>query len=248
MVANDITSRSRRLPTVGTALILLGLAALAVLAFVSAWPDMESSVFDASTALMADEALSGLRCPTLVTVDERASIGAVFHNPTRREQTFLVRIRISQGFVSLWRQDSRTVTLAPGQTRHLAWPITARDAAYGRLIMARVLAMSSADLAARQGHCGVLVLGLRGVAGRYVFGAGLAAAAACLVAGGLAWSTGRRPLRGRRLQAARAVGVVVAILVGSLVCGLHGWWMASHLLLLLAVLVPVAALERLSGA
>ena len=127
----------------------VGVLWLAVMAFASAWPDMEASIFDSATTLMADAKLRTLRCPWIVSADEAATVSATFTNPTDTPVSFLVRTRVSRGIVTLVRQDSPVVKLAPKESRELSWPVAAADAAYGRVVTVRTLAMGSAARPAR---------------------------------------------------------------------------------------------------
>jgi hypothetical protein len=221
-----------------------GLLVLAAMAFVSAWPDMEASVFDAGTASVADRALHALQCPVLITPDETANVSARFHNDTDRLQSFLVRARVSHGYVTLVRQNSQQVRLRPGESVTLTWPVRAEDAAYGRLILVRVLAMSGPGRPARQSSCGVLVAGVPGVSGQVLFSLGVIAGLGLLIAGAAWWSVGRRPLNRRDARRARRAALVAVAVAASLVTGLAGWWLLSHLLLIGSALLVLVVLEQ----
>lgn len=218
------------------------------MAFLTAWPDMEASVFDASTALMASEKLASLQCPVMVTAGDAAEVRATFANEADTPTSFLVRTRISQGFVTLVRQDSQVVRLGPRESVQLAWPIGADDAAYERLILARVFHTRSAAMPAREAACGILVLPTSGVRGGLVYALGLGTALACLGLGGAWWLAQRRPLGRREMRRARIVTGMTLILAASLATGMLGWWMASHLLQVLAALFLAVLVEQLAQA
>lgn len=238
----------RRFPDLGAAAFVLGLTLLGFMAFLSAWPDMEASVFDSATAAMADEPLDGLRCPLAITAGEAASIRVAFHNDRDRASSFLVRSRISRGFVTLVHEETEQVRLEPGGSTELSWPINAADATYGRMVLARVLAMRGGGQPARERACGVLVLGDSALKGWQLFALGVLAGVLGVVAGGRQWYVRRRPLSGRHRSLAGAAMVLVAIVVASLAVGIIGAWLASHLLLVLAVLFLVALLYHVSAA
>jgi hypothetical protein len=238
--------RSLSLTRVGpSATFLVGVAWLAVMGFVAAWPDMEASVFDAATSLSADEKLQTLACPLVIAEDEVAAVRARFSNPADHDTAFLVRTRISHGFVTLVRQDSQQVRLAPGATQELSWPIEAADAAYGRLVLARVLATRGFGQPARESACGVLVLGLSGVRGAWVYAASTLAGLTLMLGGAGWWWRGRRPLDARQLTTARRFGFLAFLVVASLAAGVLDQWLVSHMLLIATVLYLFALLERL---
>jgi hypothetical protein len=220
----------------------IGLLLLASGAFVSAWPDMEASLFDATTASVASARLGGLRCPVLMAEDEPTSVRAALNNRGAVREAFLVRARISAGFVSYWRQDSQQVVLDPGRSLALAWPVTAADAAYGRLVLARVLATRGTRLPARQQACGILVIPVRGVSGGVVFAGWLAVGLAFILCAAALLLVCRASLGPRARRGLRALTVATAITFGALLAGVAGWWLVSHAALVLAALVLVASL------
>lgn len=227
------------------ALLLSGLAWLAILSFVAAWPDMEASVFDAATASAADGRIGSLRCPILLLADERAAVTATFTNRADAPSTFLVRSRIAEGFMTVVREDTRQVTVAPGASTELDWPVSADDAVYGRIVMVRVLATRSAVAPARHGACGSLVLGVHGfgIPGDRLFWLGVLAGLALAGGGAYGWLARMRPLHGRTRTSARRAGLLSLVVGISLACGVAGLWLPSHLLLLLAALLLLLMLE-----
>ncbi len=236
---------SRRLSKlVAPGLFFLGLLWLSALSFVSSWPDMEASFFDTETTLAADSKLQTLRCPLVISADETATVKATFRNPSDRTASFLVRTRISSGFVTLVRQDSQQVTLAPGASREFSWPFAARDAAYGRLVMARVLATKSVGQPARESSCGILVLGVSGASGSRLFAAGVLAGLALVAAGAGKWWFEHRPLDGSGLSIARRASALALVVGASLIAGLLTWWLLSHLLLIASALLALVLLEQ----
>jgi hypothetical protein len=226
-------------------LFLAGLALLAALALASAWPDMEATVFDSATASVAGARLGTLHCPWMVTEHEAARLTATFRNQSARSESFLVRARISEGSVAYWRQASQVLTLAPGEARTLSWPVTADDAAYGRLILARVLAMGAGSGPARQAACGILILHVPGGRGDFLFALGLVCSGGLMALGLAGWAW-RRRLAGRSLAVTRAFGATALVVAASLAVGMLGWWLPSHLLLILSVIVLLAMLEGAS--
>lgn len=232
---------------VAPTMFFVGLLCLAGMAFATSWPDMEASAFDSATSLSADAKLRSLRCPWAIAADEVGSVGVDFANPTERATSFLVRSRITRGFVTYVRQDSQQLTLDPHESRTIEWPITADDAAYGRVVMARVLATRSAAQPAREGACGVLVIGVTGVRGQWVVWAGVLLGAAMATAGAALWYRRRRPLRPRDRTIATRAGLLTTLVTASLLAGMLGWWPASHLLQIAALLSVVTILERVYG-
>jgi hypothetical protein len=228
----------------GGTLFVLGVAWLAAMAFLASWPDMEASQFDTLTASMADAPLAAFRCPIAIAPDEQAFVRARFRNDSDSVQSFRVQVRISEGFVSLMRQDAEQVRLEPGERKELRWSIDASDAAYRRLILARAIVYRTAGRPARERSCGVLVLGIPGVSGRLAYATGLAIGILATAVGALWWWRARRPVPGGDRRIARIAGTLAAVVAGSLAAGVTGSWLVSHLLLVLAFLVLVALLAQ----
>ncbi len=230
----------------GALLFILGLLLTTTMAFVIFLPDMEASLFDAGTSASADESLRSLSCPYIITAGETVNLRAKFTNPEDRDISFIVRSRISQGLVTLMRQDSQVVEIAAGDTLELSWPVTADDAAFGRLILARVLATRSAAFPARENSCGILLVNVTGVTGQQIVILGLVVSLLAMGGGAGLWLRQTRPLTGRMQSIAQAFGALGAVILGSLVAGLLNWWLVGLLLLILAILLLGAILERVS--
>lgn len=237
-------TRSSFRARLGAVLFFTGLILAAAISFIVFWPDLEASLFDTNTVALADEPLRTLRCPHVITASETGQVQASLTNPGERDITMLVRARVSQGIATLMREESETVQLAPGETLEMAWPVNANDAAYGRVVLARVFVTKSAVTPARQSACGVLLVKIAGPTGQQLLGAGLIVSLLALGAGGGTWLAQQRPLTGGRYDLARAFSILTAIILASLVAGLWGWWLAGLILLASAILFIGVMLER----
>ncbi len=227
--------QSKALGILGILLFALGLLAGMALAAGAVWGDLEASLFH--SARRGDASLRGLRCPVILTTAETGAIRATLTNPLDRAATFNLRTYISEGFVSLFREERARVPLEPGEKERLEWPVTAEDAAYGRVILARVQVMGQYPLPARQGACGILVFDLPSVTGGQVLAVVLAASLLLLAGGAGLWLAANRPLAGQRLEVARALGALGASVVVALVTSLLGLWVAGLLALVATVLL-----------
>jgi hypothetical protein len=224
------------------ALFLLGLLLATALTAIALWPDFEATLFD--PALTAEESLKGLNCPLVITGNESAQITSTFSNPFERKVDFLVRTRISMGGVTLIRQYSEMVELEAGEKREVAWPIYLDDAAFGRIILARAYAFRKYPMPSRARSCGILVLDMPALSGRQFVGVTLALSLASLIAGAVIWLRHERPLLERRLELTRAAGALAGLILLALVASMLSWWVVGLFLLVLALLLLVAALER----
>ncbi len=229
----------------GALLFSLGLLLGIALASVAVWGDLEAALFDTSSA--QGERLASLSCPVLITRGETGRVSATFSNPGPVPEERAVRIRVSARHVTLMREESVRTPLAPGAAQRLSWPIDARDAAFGGLlILARVSALrQSAFLPAQTGSCGILVVDLPLVSGNAVVIGWLLLSLAGMIGGGWLWLAGhaRRTWQTRRAVYLMAALGIVALL--AIVVGLLGMWALGVLVLALILLLLVAVLAQM---
>ncbi len=223
-------------------LFVSGVLFALLLAIVAFWPDQEASLFDSS--LSAQASLDTLHCPLVVTPNEAAAIQVTLANPLERPIQLLARARISDGYVTLMRQETRTLQLSPGETKMASWAITGDDAVYGRFILARVYVFRQNPLPSRQKACGVWFLNVPLVTGTQLVMAVVAASLLGMVVGGAWWLRLEWPLRDRRRDLVLAAGTLALLVLVAAGMSLLGWWVGGLLVILLAVLALVVIVER----
>lgn len=233
--------------TLGVLLFALGLLFGIAFAAVAVWGDLEAALFDSSGS--GEERLSALTCPVLITRGEAGVITARFTNTGPRPVDRAVRFHASMGYVTLMREESLHVPIAPGASEQVRWPVEAADAAYGGLlILARVSTLRQSPLPAQTGSCGILVLDLPLGGGAIVTGAWLVLSLAGMLGGGWLWLSGNSPRGGRggTLYVMVALGGAV---VASMILGLLGLWTPGvlTLALILLLLITVLAQAMLTG-
>lgn len=227
--------RKRLLGTIGVLLFAVGAALGIVFYGAAAWGDLEAFLFDVTVD--SDAALGSLRCPVVITSTESGKLSATFENPTERPIKPSVRTHISEGFVTLMRRIDDRPSLEPDEKQRLEWTVTADDAAYGYLILARVFVRYPYPLPDRTAACGVLVIDLPGWTGSQVTALVVVGSLLCMVAGVGLWVAGRRPLSGRILDATRAMIALAVVVLLGMFSSFLGWWVLSGLLLMIALLL-----------
>lgn len=238
--------KQRTLHVVGSALFALGLV-LGVAFFGSAvWADIEAFLFDAS--LRADARLTTLRCPVVVTSREVGEIRATFTNPLDRPIQPRVHIHVTDGYVTLMREEAVYLRLEPGETRQLRWQITTDNAAWDYFILARVYIHRAYPLPSRTATCGVLALDISFLTGAQVVLLVLTLTVLFLGGGFYLWQLAHQPLEGRRLQEARGRAAMIGLVILGTVAGMLGWWTLGLvcfivLLLLIILMVTRSAIE-----
>jgi hypothetical protein len=214
--------------------VLLGIALFGL----TVWADFEASMFDVT--MRGTASLKTLACPVLMTATETGTVRATFTNPFERPVEFRIRAHISDGYVTLMREINSNLSLAPGETKPLEWPVTPDDAAYGRLILVRVRVGAKYPLPSRHASCGILVVGLPYFTGNLVLGIAFATSLLSMVAGTGLWILANRPLRGLGRDATWAMGALAGCVVAGTVVGLLGWWVVGVIILVITVLLTGA--------
>ncbi len=227
---------SRR--TLGVLFYAAGILLSVGLAALSTWGDLEASLFDA--AERAEKANVSLRCPVFITREEVGEVSAAFTNTGGRPVERTAWAHISEGFVTLMREERVKLPLQPGETKRMSWFVSAEDAAYGFLILVRVSALRQAPMPSQSQACGILVLDLPGVSGTLVMAIWLLLAVAGIVGGFWLWLAASRPFDPRRQGAAAAMVVLAVLVVAALAAGLLGQWVAGVLFLALTALALIA--------
>ena len=200
------------------------------------WGDFEASMFDPS--LDAEQKLSGFRCPILITQAEPGVFQARIENKTDKPMTRTIRTHISQGFASLFREDSQTITMGPGEIVPLSWEVTAKDAVWGRLVMARSLMFRRHPLPSEGGYCGILAVNIASLSGPVLTGILLATSLILIAVGLVLWVLMDKERHKDRARESRTT--VFAITGGMIIAlglSLLGNWLLSGIMLVLTFLL-----------
>ena len=230
-----MTNRKKRHRTVAVALFALGVAVGLALSVGGVWADLEASMFDRS--LSADGRLSSLKCPTIMTSDRPTSVSAVVSNSFDREIEQNVRVHISAGFITLMREERAKVSLAPGERERIEWPVTADDAAYGRLIFVRAYQFPKFPEPDREASCGILVLNVPVLTGGQIVGLSIALSTIAMAGGIVLWHRINRPLLGRDHRIASSLTALAVVVIATIALTLLEFWIPALGMLIVATLM-----------
>jgi hypothetical protein len=229
---------------IGAILFSVGLAIGFFIFAGAVWADFEAAMFD--TAIRGDKSLSTLRCPVVINDQETGTVSAAFHNPLDRPVQFAIRTRISQGFVTLMREERALLPVDAGGTERLEWTVTPEDAAYdGKVILVKVLLQGNYPLPSRQAMCGVLVLSLPFLSGSQALALGVAVSLLLVALGGALWLVGSWPLDpGFELDLARGMGALAASMLVGMFVGFMGSWLLGVAVVVITALMIVELIRH----
>jgi hypothetical protein len=217
--------------------ILLGMA----LSASAAWGDFEASLFDLS--LPGDEKLDTLRCPVLITAGESAKISATFDNPIDQPMDRRIRTHISDGLFTLLREEKTTLTLAPAEKQKLHWTVSADDAVWDRLVLARVYVYRQYPLPSATAACGIVLLNVPIFTGNQILALALVGSLLGFGLGGGLWLASNRPLAGRVRHLTYAMAALGILVLLAMLASLCGWWPSAGFLLALCLLLALSVIS-----
>ena len=242
-----MTTRNKFFRRLGVILFAIGVLLGMALIGITIWTDMEASFFDSVMGSRADESLKTLRCPVLMTTSETGRIRATFENIADKPIELRIRAHVTDGFVTLMREENTTLPLEPGEEGTVEFTLTAEDRAYRWLILARVLQFRYYPLPARQAACGILVIDVPLLTGNQLFALVIAVTVLCLGGGIALWSVANWPLRRSALATARTMGaLVVCLLIGFLV-SVSGAFLIATLLFAINLLMIFEIIRQGAG-
>ncbi len=229
-----------RMRLLGALLFVLGVLAGLVFNASAVWADLEASQFD--PALKADESIDRISCPLIITPGETGVVRVSVKNTADRPVTTAIRAHISEGFVTLMRQQDSRHTIQPGETVRLSYDVTAEDAAWHQFVLVRVFVFPALPMHSRAGSCGVLAANLPGLPGWAVLAVWLAVSIAGMGGGIWLWARPHTRLIGNPLRSLRAMLILAGAIVAGMVFNLLGVWLPAGLLFLATVVLVTAML------
>jgi hypothetical protein len=205
---------------------------------VAAWGDFESSLFDSS---VSEKGRLRISCPVVINPFEVAMVSAKFSNSMDDPIKNRLKMRISDGFVTLIRQENDILLLEPGETQSRQWRVTADDAVFnGLLVMLKLRSNPTYPLIGRQASCGILVVNTSVVSGGQLFAILIAASLGLAATGAGIWYFSSRPLTGKAQIAMGAMLALGALVLIGLVASMIGWWLLGGIVFFIGLLMIVA--------
>ena len=206
------------------------------------WPGLEA--YDYFNYQPAEQALTTLKCPFVLTTHEKGQVTVTYSNPSRLTLTPQFRVEISTTDLSN-RTVNTVPSIAPGETQELHWAITSNDVVFGRLILAEVYQSPVYGTPDREGRCGTLWVDVPQLTGMQIFIAVLAAGLLLTGLGWGLWIVSNRPKRAGATAVTGAMLALTAVVLLGMLAGILGWWLIGVACLILSLLLILSTLSHL---
>lgn len=247
--ASVLMHGSRLLSFFGSLLFLTGIALELGISTVVADGEIEARVY----STQYNYADLPMQCPLMLAAVESGTVTATITNPIEENVSPVVTADISRAGGD--RQFTQTLSLAPHETQTVQWAVDASDIIYGRLILVNITQSRYGDsptseIPARQGTCGISILGLAGLSGSNTFKLLFSASLICILAGAGLWLHANPNLDERGQSLAHASTALAVLGTIGLLTTLLRWWGliifsdSVALILIVVILTELVLLPR----
>ncbi len=220
---------------VGVRKFMIG-ALIGFLLFMTAFiQDTEAIVF--SAIVSGDDTLRTLRCPELITRGENGVIEATITNDSDKRLYRYVRTYVSQGYLTLKREMNASFYQAPSESTTLRWEVSADDAAWGYLIMAKVFVFKQTPLPSYVGTCGIISLDIPFIRGWHLIAIVAAVSLILMGIGYREYVLANRPLVRRKLSLAKNMRVIAVAVTLAMSLMLFELWYAELALFIFTIIL-----------
>lgn len=216
----------------GLVCFTVGLVLGLVLITASVWADLEAQFYGFQRFYA--EGLEGLSCPILMERSETGNIIVSMANDTDLKIDRAVIARLSSRIMI--SEERQRVVLEPGETKQVAFPISASNLELGRFIFAHIMTPPAYQTPMQEAMCGVFVVGAPGLTGQQLYYGLMAVTVVGLGLGLWLWNKSRPPDISRLKQVRLAMNFLVVMILLGLVMTALGNWMVGVVLLVVVAL------------
>jgi hypothetical protein len=228
--------------SIGITLIIIGAICFILIGSLSIWADLEATLFN--SAMRSDKRLTSLKCPSFITEEEIGIISATFHNSSDKPISPLIRTYVTDGYVILMREKVDRLDIAPGETASVEVEVTADNAVYNRLVLARMHQFAYGPLSYRNASCGIYVLNIKTITGNQFIAITATLGLFLSAIGVWLWVKHSRPIIWDQLTKFHQILAFVLISMLISIVGLLSWWLLGVLLFVFWVLLVVGLISQ----
>lgn len=203
--------KKKALSVIGVILVFIGAIAATVFVGGGTMADYEALFFEGSWK--ADEDLTNYNCPALIGRDEVSAVTLNIENSAESVIRPAVRTRISEGFVTLVRQDDVKLEIQPGDKKALSWKFSGEDAAYDRTVYVRIFRFAAYPYKAQYAACGIMVADLGPLTGQQAIWAIVGGSISSMILGIGLFQVGNTPMVDNRTSHKRMALILMAAFV-----------------------------------
>ena len=233
-ILNNMKKKTIRL--IATIALVLGSLLFVLIGAAAAWGDIESTLFNNTRS--APGRLTTLNCPAFITTDETAYISARIINETNKDTLFKIRAFITDGNIILLKEIDSDVPLGPYESMVIEWPVIAENAAFDRVILARVHQLENSPHPYRNASCGIVVVGIPFLTGTQLVYLGMGLGLVSSAAGLWFWNQNATPHGWRNSGFRRRTFFTGAALLLA-VTGLMGYWALATIILVVWITLVI---------
>jgi hypothetical protein len=228
--------RTSFLRIVSRTAFFLGVVIGFALAVIPIWSRMESIhyFFRGNT----HEAFEGLRCPVMISPNEKGVIAAVFDNPTDQAVNFFYRVEIS-GQES-GDPEPAQIAVPPHEAKRVNFTVGRENVDLGFFVFVKMNLFPNSLHPSQEAVCGILVANLLGLSGKQASATALSLSFFGMVIGlGAGRLTGNKEER----NITRIMQVLASLVLLTLLAGMLGWWLAGMAFSAITILLMVISLR-----
>jgi len=223
-------------------LISIGALCFVLIGGLSIWADLEASVFN--SAIRTTERLSTFNCPSIISENEVGIISASFTNTSEREIRPRIQTFVTDSYVILMQEQIDTLIIAPGETTSVEVKVTADNAVYNRLILARMHQFNYGPLPYRNASCGIFILGTSFITGSQFITLIVITGLILSLSGIGLWLLKLKPIVWDRLTTLHEMIVLVVLALLIMIAGLASWWIFGVFLIVIWLLLVVGIISQ----
>lgn len=226
----------------GIVLYVIGLVLGLFIAGTSVMADIEAEFYGFDN--LSNGRFSTLRCPVVLNRNETGTVRMTLTNSLDRPINPNIRTDISTP--ALVESSRVKPSLEPGQSQTLEWQVDKDNIDLGNFIFVKIYISPEYPLPLREATCGIFVFNLPFLKGSQWLGLGVIVSIVSLGIGLTLLKQSSDVLVKRSRERMYALIVLAIALVGTMICGLLGWWVVGGILLVVCILIMVAMLYLLA--
>jgi hypothetical protein len=214
---------------------MIGVIAGLVFTCMAVWADFEASIFD--SALTAEEAFPGFRCPIIIGQNQSGIISGNITNNSNYNLKFFVRAHATDGSIITMSEWVDRPVVPAGTSQPIQWEVSKANAIWGNFILFRTYQYRYAPVPSRASSCGIIVSPVPGISGTVAVSLLIGICLVGMGAGMVLWFMQLKHQQGRPREAAKAMVVLAVFVLAGIVVNFIGMWLLGFLIIILTVLL-----------